>query len=958
MSLTLADHIDEVAEYLPAQGPIRVFIHHNTLHAFESMSFEQAVLHAHETLGCEPFLSAERYRRELARGRITRVDLEAVLASELGDEAQVPIAGFDRRLTLWRGIAEHGVSHETGESLAWILSESAILEGAHGARRVDLRPLWDACVAAVTRTREPAVAQPPAPARHRDALLSSCNIDLDLEVHPLFIRFLSSYLDQGLADWAMPHRERGMYACFVDLYGGAATRACAPWGRVLVELLADDQRAGRSPLASLQHSLEELGIAASQQHAWLMSTALVLRGWAGMVRQIETRPDRVTAFAVPAKLVDFFAIRALLDRAVLTPLAASALERPVALRELLAVLQDRMPQTAPPTTAERAWPLFQVARIFDRTPEAIAACTAEDVSALEREVNRFDGLGRRRVLHLAYERHLRHRFYDALAQHRAVAADVPAVFQAVFCLDEREESLRRHLEEVEPDVETFGTAGFFGVPMYYRGATDAHPRPLCPVVVRPEHYVAETDVVDTHRRARWRQWWRRSVGLVGRNVHLSSKTLVRGTLLMALVGTFSMVPLVLRVVFPRLSLRLAGVARPIVGERITQLVLHRRPEAPPIGRHLGFTAQEMTTIVRTQLENIGIVGRFAPLVCVFGHGSASLNNPHESAYDCGACGGGHGGPNARAFAAMANDPDVRRQLAAQGIVIPESTWFVGGERNTSSNRITYYDLEQMPEHARPHFEKARVALDRAREREAAERCRHFEPAARRRSPRAALLHVESRGLDLAQPRPEYGHGSNAFCFVGRRATTRGLFLDRRCFLVSYDAARDPDSSILARILRAVVPVVVGINLEYYFGTVDPVGYGAGSKLPHNVTSLLGVMDGAQSDLRTGLTAQMVEIHEPVRLTLVVEATAEALDRLLQADAALTHLLERRWLFLARSDPGTGDIAEREPSGFRSYLPGERLRVVAEDSLGYCAGQPGALPFVHLQPPSAARRTRT
>src|SRR5437762_965210 len=66
----------------------------------------------------------------------------------------------------------------------------------------------------------------------------------------------------------------------------------------------------------------------------------------------------------------------------------------------------------------------------------------------------------------------------------------------------------------------------------------------------------------------------------------------------------------------------------------------------------------------------------------------------------------------------------------------------------------------------------------------------------------------------------------------------GLFLDRRAFLVSYDPVRDDDGAVLARIMEAAVPVVAGISLEYYFGYVDPTGYGCGTKLPHNVTSLL------------------------------------------------------------------------------------------------------------------------
>ena len=67
------------------------------------------------------------------------------------------------------------------------------------------------------------------------------------------------------------------------------------------------------------------------------------------------------------------------------------------------------------------------------------------------------------------------------------------------------------------------------------------------------------------------------------------------------------------------------------------------------------------------LRMIGLAGDFAPLVLVLGHGSGSRNNPHLSAYDCGACSGRHGGPNARALVAMANRPEVRARLAGRGL---------------------------------------------------------------------------------------------------------------------------------------------------------------------------------------------------------------------------------------------------------------------------------------------------
>ena len=94
-----------------------------------------------------------------------------------------------------------------------------------------------------------------------------------------------------------------------------------------------------------------------------------------------------------------------------------------------------------------------------------------------------------------------------------------------------------------------------------------------------------------------------------------------------------------------------------------------------------------------------------------------------------------------------------------------------------------------------------------------------------------------RAHDLSQVRPEFGHATNAAAVIGRRALTQGLFLDRRVFLISYDPTQDPEGNILESILLTAGPVGAGINLEYYFSTIDNERFGCGTKVPHNVTGL-------------------------------------------------------------------------------------------------------------------------
>jgi uncharacterized protein YbcC (UPF0753/DUF2309 family) len=380
----------------------------------------------------------------------------------------------------------------------------------------------------------------------------------------------------------------------------------------------------------------------------------------------------------------------------------------------------------------------------------------------------------------------------------------------------------------------------------------------------------------------------------------------------------------------------------------TRLQLDRDDDAaPPVGRHDGFTVREMADIVRRVLEDAGLSNRLSPLVLVIGHGSISLNNPHESAHDCGACGGGRGGPNARAFAQMANHAGVRQMLAAEGLRVHPATWFVGAQRNTCNNEVAFFDEDLIPPTSRPLFERAATAIETARRREAHERCRRFDAVPRWYPPAAALAHVEGRAADLAQPRPEYGHATNAYCIIGRRARTRGLFLDRRAFLVSYDPASDDDGTALARIMAAVVPVVAGINLEYYFSYVDPARYGCGTKLPHNVTSLLGVMDGAQSDLRTGLPWQMVEIHEPTRLAIVVEGERDRVWRVVEGNPHIERLVRHRWIWLACLDAGA--LWELRSTGFVPHTPERPLAIVSGESASWYQGKRGYLSPVALRP---------
>jgi len=996
------------AHLLPAQGPIGVFIHHNTLHAFEHLPFDEAVREGSRVFGCEPYLSEDRYREELARGRILFSELSTVLQRDLGAGAEECVQTLSSRLEIRLAMLQHPLRSGEGEELDWFMAETdALLQSRRDVSEVQRRKLitetrhwvmrrlrgslpdierpswigdlftrfretrieewtdarweaftlsalWETVGEGVRLAGERTSAARPR-IRHRDFVQDLGGMDSDLMVNDVLIRFCAAFLDQGIAHWPLPERDHGFYQSFCALHrqgGGTST-----WW--MGELRSEVERLQThhiSALACIQESLVALGVTREQTEEFLSATLLTLRGWGGMIWHVEQRADRVHHAVPEGSLIDFVAVRLLLERLALRAATQSSLGHRGELAQLREELGRRLPSIRPTCDKQRAFQIFQLAQVLGWTPEQLFHLTPGAWARLFDEVEGFDDLARRRVFHLAYEHRFRLQTLGALAAHKGRASqrsERPS-FQAMFCIDEREESIRRHVEEAAPTAETFGAAGFFGVVMYYRGAAAADFVPLCPVVVRPQHWVSEKVDRRLSENARRRSSTRRRLGMALQGFHGGSRRIVSGAFLSATLGLLATVPLVARVVFPRLTARFRGFFGSFIAPPpVTRLVLERgTPQPGPGEESHGFILEEMINITERLLRDVGLTARFARVIFIFGHGSTSMNNPHESAHDCGACGGGRGGPNARAIAEMLNDPRVRQALTGRGIQVPGDTVFVGGMHNTSNDNFTFYDVDRVPMTHQFEFEVASKAVLEAAVRNAHERARRFGSASLGLTPTAAKRHMEGRAEDLSQVRPEWGHATNAICLVGRRQKTYGLFLDRRAFLVSYDPDQDDvEKTILTRILGAVVPVCSGINLEYYFSYVDSPGWGSGSKLPHNITGLLGVMDGAMSDLRTGLPWQMVEIHEPVRLLFIIETTPEAMQRIMEKNPVIQTMVGRGWVQLAVMNPETGALSEYHEGGFEPHVgQGEPLPVAAS-SLEWYTGWRDHLEFAEIVSPT-------
>ena len=506
------------------------------------------------------------------------------------------------------------------------------------------------------------------------------------------------------------------------------------------------------------------------------------------------------------------------------------------------------------------------------------------------------------ILQEAAERAAQRRLHALLSAKPAApqAPERPAL-QMAFCIDVRSEVFRRALETVDPGIRTLGFAGFFGLGIGHRRFASDVVEARLPVLLKPGLLTCSgtatpaTDKADVTARiaARAKRAW--------------------GRFRQAAISSFAFVE----------------AAGPVYGAKLLAdgLALKRHPAPNDPAPRPAATLDPGTKIATAAsvLKAMSLTGGFARLVLLAGHGANVVNNPHASALHCGACGGYSGEVNARLLAGLLNDPEVRSGLGAQGIAIPDDTLFVGALHDTTTDAVTLYaDDHPSPAHAADLAQAGRW-LKAAGVRARAERTLRLPGAASGRD-------VPRRARDWAQLRPEWGlAGCQAF-IAAPRARTAGHDLAGRAFLHDYDWRRDDGFGVLELILTAPVVVASWISLQYYGSSVAPDSFGAGNKLLHNVTGGIGVVEGNGGLLRVGLPWQSVHdgealTHEPLRLSVLVEAPREAIADILARHPGVRALFDNRWLHLfALDDKGrmawryAGDLGWESATGEAAAEP--------------------------------------
>lgn len=502
----------------------------------------------------------------------------------------------------------------------------------------------------------------------------------------------------------------------------------------------------------------------------------------------------------------------------------------------------------------------------------------------------------------AYEINYRNRLLNTLRRPRFNEPDPATAPQAqlVFCMDVRSEPVRRLLD-ADGKYDTYGFAGFFGFPIKFSELGSAHSVDLCPVLLKPEKHVRE---ISQDRRA---NRLTNLQAIFAAAVHLQKrlKSNLAGAFgLVETFGPWSTFPLLGRTFFPRQFQSACDRTQKLIGgDPGTELDTS------------AFSVDEKASLAAAKLRAIGLTQNFAPVVVLCGHRSLSSNNPYASALDCGACGGQPGGTSAKLACTVFNDPEVRAKLRESDIDIPDTTLFVAGEHTTTTDtfELMYCQTHISSEHQQLLAQiKSDLAAVGSRVRSS--RMAELPPSA------AGLNAPSDRAHDWAQIMPEWGLSRNACFIAGPRNLTRGVDLEARAFLQSYDCAQDPDGEVLKAIMTAPMVVAQWISAEFYLSTVDNVVYGSGSKTTHNVIGDFGVMQGASGDLQIGLPRQSVMYsetarhHEPMRLVSVIRAPVESIDRVLGQHDKLADLVKNRWIRLIALDPVTGQFLQADGLG--------------------------------------------
>ncbi|MGC9238569.1 MAG: DUF2309 domain-containing protein [Acidithiobacillus sp.] len=525
MSLDLGDRLQVRAmvyvasEPIPRFWPMRTFIHHNPLYGLEDRPFAQAVTEASELFHARGYLARSQYREYLAAGKVDEQALRDGVSRFLhGKDAAIP--GIDLDAWLWALSTRY-----PGERVVlrgdWIDGAGlrAMLQGEEPPALGDEADV-DAALLELLEARLP----PQLPVYTQVDRLYGSQIGDSLD--DLLTKSCLDFFDEGQSAWQAPGREAGFFRSWKAI--ARRNIRFMLRGLHLRQLLAEED----TPEGTIAQILRQLEVPESAWQDYITRELTRMHGWAGFIRYRSTAKHYYWAQHYPADLVDFLAVRMVLGLALLqeagrhrgSPVSYRALRASWQAQPRLAYLRSELHSARVlPAWAQRLDDLLsrprpqRVATVASQYIEArrryeldlqqkrlidLARAVGGDAEQALRRLSAGELQGLRRLLGeweaqegyvwlQAMESHYITELVDRLQVPEPAPSHPKRPFaQALFCIDVRSEPMRRQLEALG-DYQSFGIAGFFGVPLGYLEFGKGSEMHLCPAVQTPKNLVLE-----------------------------------------------------------------------------------------------------------------------------------------------------------------------------------------------------------------------------------------------------------------------------------------------------------------------------------------------------------------------------------------------------------------------------------------------------------------------------------
>lgn len=526
--------------------PMQTFIHHNPLHGLEHLPFEDAIKQGKKVLGGKGYLSNNEYRNYYQQGRIS---LETIHEA-LKDQTQNQLVTIGNRkishLEALRTILIHGTGSTAPDVASAILRESqndndvkGLIDKLHMLSKLKAYPcsLKDHADIELKKLSSESTL-----ANWCDQALGTT---IQNHINHELIKWCGGFLDEGHAPWPMPLRD-------LTFYGGWKVLAQDDRSGPLLGIpqwRSKIQNLPNRPEDAIVESLEAMAIPHDLWIDYFTMHSAQLSGWAGFIKWRSEQPDYEWQNAFRIDLVKYLAVRLFYEKELVVLACQDKLGIEGTYTSVISYLNDHpngyglfreWKSTGLPeeivenldlslfvqhplhidaldecaANITNAWQslrreqdihqktliLLHLAQSLDISVNELVSSPPETLDKLLEWVSHFPESHHGPIWLKAFEfsyikGFLKH--FPPNLQKLAKSdesAEEPAesrpLNQGIFCIDVRSEGFRRHFEEVGGN-ETFGFAGFFGVPLCYQGFGSEQETDQCPVLLKPKHVVKE-----------------------------------------------------------------------------------------------------------------------------------------------------------------------------------------------------------------------------------------------------------------------------------------------------------------------------------------------------------------------------------------------------------------------------------------------------------------------------------